>query len=257
MTSASAGSLLDGVDGVLLDIDDTLVDTRAAFGAGIAAIAAAYLPHLGRDEVAQALAMWRADASGHYRRHTRGELTSPQQRMLRARELHERFGGPALDEASFAAWDEVWRDGFEGAWRAHDDAAATVRALREAGYAVGALTNAVADLSERKLARCGLADDVPLLVSLDTLGFGKPDPRVFHQACRRLGTAPGRTAYVGDELDTDALAASAAGLRGIWLDRPGARRGGVHLEDPDVAREEGIAVIGSLSELAGGSSSRS
>jgi putative hydrolase of the HAD superfamily len=60
-----------------------------------------------------------------------------------------------------------------------------------------------------------------VLVGVDTLGVGKPDPRVFAEACRRLGTAPGRTAYVGDELDVDARAATAAGLLGIWLDRPG------------------------------------
>ncbi|WP_235866002.1 HAD family hydrolase [Serinibacter arcticus] len=139
--------------------------------------------------------------------------------------------------------------GFEGGWRVHDDVADLLVRLAEAGLAVGALTNAVGDLSARKLARCGLADTVPLLVSLDTFGVGKPDPRVFLEACRLLGTSPERTVYVGDELDTDALAATAAGLRGIWLDRPGTRRGGVHLEDPGVAREAGIAVVGSLDAL--------
>ncbi|WP_235866001.1 hypothetical protein [Serinibacter arcticus] len=86
--------VLDDVDGVLLDIDDTLVDTRAAFGTGLAAIAEVYLPHLGEDERARALELWRADASGYYRRHTRGELTASEQRLLRARELHAAFGAP-------------------------------------------------------------------------------------------------------------------------------------------------------------------
>lgn len=178
------------IRGVLLDIDDTLVDTRGAFGAALAAVAEVYLPE-GVD-VERVVAMWRADASGHYRRHTRGELTAGQQRLARAQEVHAAFGGPPLDEATFPAWDEVFRTGFRDGWRAHADALPTVRALREAGYAVGALTNAVGDLSADKLERVGLAEDVPLLVTLDTLGFGKPDPRVFQEACVRLGTEPGR-----------------------------------------------------------------
>lgn len=238
------------IRGVLLDIDDTLVDTRGAFGAALAAVAEVYLPE-GVD-VERVVAMWRADASGHYRRHTRGELTAGQQRLARAQEVHAAFGGPPLDEATFPAWDEVFRTGFRDGWRAHADALPTVRALREAGYAVGALTNAVGDLSADKLERVGLAEDVPLLVTLDTLGFGKPDPRVFQEACVRLGTEPGETAYVGDELDIDALAALRAGLGlGVWLDRPGTRRGGPHLEDPAAAEEHGAAVIASLTELPG------
>ena len=79
---------------------------------------------------------------------------------------------------------------------------------------------------------------------MDTLGFGKPDPRVFLEACRRLGTDPARTAYVGDEPDVDAAAARDAGLVGVWLDRPGARRRPV-----DEATLDGVTVIRSLTEL--------
>ena len=95
-----------------------------------------------------------------------------------------------------------------------------------------------------KLEAVGLAADVPMLVGVDTLGVGKPDPRVFVEACRRLGTAPGRTVYVGDELDIDAQAASAAGLLGVWLDRPGPRRIEVSAEEIAAA---GVATISSLS----------
>lgn len=80
-------------------------------------------------------------------------------------------------------------------------------------------------------------------------GSGKPDPRVFAEACRRLGTDPARTAYVGDELDVDARGALAAGLVGVWLDRPGTRRGGPHPEDPASARASGVHVVHGLADL--------
>ncbi len=128
-------------------------------------------------------------------------------------------------------------------------------ALAGAGVRVGSLTNARVELQTRKLAAAGLAD-VPLLVGVDTLGFGKPDPRVFAEACRRLGTDPARTAYVGDELDVDARGALAAGLVGVWLDRPGTRRGGPHPEDPASARASGVHVVHGLDDLPRRSASR-
>jgi putative hydrolase of the HAD superfamily len=92
----------------------------------------------------------------------------------------------------------------------------------------------------------GLAESVPMLVGVDTLGYGKPDPRVFVEACRVLGTDPARTAYVGDELDVDAVAARRAGLVGVWLDRPGPRR--VPVSEAEVSAA-GVLVVRGLDEL--------
>ncbi|TNV42982.1 HAD family hydrolase, partial [Corallococcus exiguus] len=114
------------------------------------------------------------------------------------------------------------------------------------------VTNAPAEQQHAKIAAVGLADLLGTVVAVDSIGVGKPDARVFHEACRRVGADPGATLYVGDELDTDALGAAEAGLRGVWLDRPGRRRGGPHEVTPDRlarAREAGVAVVGSLTEL--------
>ncbi|GIG27619.1 HAD family hydrolase [Cellulomonas marina] len=243
-----AGALVGQVDGVLLDVDDTLVDTRSAFAAAVDAVCRQWLPHLDADGRAAALALWRADPEGHYRAYTRGETDADTQRRRRAEGLQAAFGGARLGDTGYAAWVEVFWSTFEDAWSAHADAVPLLATLRAAGLPSGAVTNADAALQTRKLARCGLGE-VDVLVTLDTLGVGKPDPRVFHEGCRRLGTAPARTLYVGDEADVDALAAVAAGLVGVWLDRPGERRGGPAHEDPDAVREQGAHVVRSLTEL--------
>ncbi len=245
MTSGAAVSQQHArvVDGVLFDVDDTLVATREAFRVALAAVLDRYAP--GAD-VDAALATWRADVGGHYRAYTRGERTFRDQRMTRANELHATVGGPVLDDAAYDEWNAHFEDGFAAGWVAHDDADAVLARLLDAGVVVGALTNARTDYQTTKLARAGLGDRLEVLVGVDTLGFGKPDPRVFLEACRRLGTAPARTAYVGDEHDVDALAARAAGLVGVWLDRPGPRRVPV-----DPAGVTGVSVIASLDELPG------
>lgn len=239
------------VDGVLFDIDDTLVDTRAAFAAAIDAVAAVHLPHLPAERYADVLALWRSDPNGHYRAYTRGEAGFDAQRMARANELQAAFGGEHLDDAGYAAWKDVFWGTFQRSWAVHDDVGPVLDGLAAAGVPVGAVSNAEAALQTAKLAAVGLGDRVPMLVGVDTLGVGKPDPRVFLEGCRLLGTDPARTAYVGDELDVDAGGAAAAGLVGVWIDRPGARRGGPHPEDPGLARDRGLVVVRGLGELPG------
>lgn len=233
------------IEGVLFDIDDTLVDTRQAFASAIATVARVWLPGLPEEHHPAVLARWRSDPHGHFRAYTRGELDFETQRRRRADDLQATFGGAPFDEPGYAAWLELFWGTFTRSYVAHPDARPAIDDLRALGVRIGALTNAARAHQEEKLVLTGYPD-VPLLVSVDTLGFGKPDPRAFAEACRRLGTEPGRTAYVGDELDVDAMGASAAGLTGVWLDRPGARPGG---EVPDATRTAGVRVIASLAEL--------
>jgi len=245
-TGLSTTTGTDVVDGVLFDIDDTLVDTHGAFRQALAGIIAVYLPDLPAQRHGEVLALWRADSNGYFRRYANGTMGQEAQRMARANQVQETFGGAILDEAAYQDWDALFEDGLQGAWAAHDDAVQVVEELRAVGIAVGALSNAPVAYQLRKLERAGL-DTVPLLVGLDTLGFGKPDPRVFIEACRLLGTDPARTAYVGDELDIDAQAAARAGLVGIWLDRPGSRRHAM-TDDDDVAAA-GVVVVRGLDGL--------
>lgn len=237
---------LDGLDGVLFDIDDTLVATREAFGHAWSATARRYLPGLPPERDAELVTMWREDVHGHYSAYTRGEVGYVEQRLARANEVHAAFGGPVLDAGTFDEWDAVFDGGFRAAWAAHDDASAVIDALLAAGLAVGALSNASVAYQTDKLERADLLARVPMLVGVDTLGFGKPDPRVFVEACRLLGTEPARTAYVGDELDVDAVAARDAGLVGVWIDRPGGRRHAI--SDAEIAAAD-VTTIASLAEL--------
>ena len=208
------------IRGVLLDVDDTLVDTRGAFRHALLRVADEYLRDgLDPDDVVR---FWREDRSGWYRAHTRGEMTHREQRMRRANELHAAYGGPAMDEAAYDIWDAGFERHFREGWRAFDDVTALLDALDEAGLPYGAVTNADSAYQRLKLDACGLSR-VPVLVGVDTFGVGKPDPRVFLEGALRLGVDPSDAVYVGDEPDIDARAAAEVGLVGVWRDRPGTR----------------------------------
>ncbi|MDD6374032.1 MAG: HAD family hydrolase [Bifidobacteriaceae bacterium] len=209
------------VKAVVFDIDDTICDSTNAFRMGIDLVIEHYMPALDPQQRDEAYRLWCADPNGHYRSYTRGECNFDEQRMARANELNRHFGGPVISKQEyFDTWKPLFWDTFCANWRAHDDVRPCLDALRTAGIALGAISNASSQLQQRKLKACGCAGEVPLLVTMDTFGFGKPDRRVFDEAARKLGLETGEVAYVGDEFDIDAQAACVAGMRGFWIDRP-------------------------------------
>ncbi len=75
-----------------------------------------------------------------------------------------------------------------------------------------ALSNGNADLGQTGIARWFRGS-----LSAREAGVAKPDPRIFRQACQRLGQAPVAVLHIGDDLRADVLGARAAGLRAAWL----------------------------------------
>ncbi len=102
---------------------------------------------------------------------------------------------------------------------------------------LGSVTNGNADLQA-----IGLAHHFQVSVAAHQLGFAKPDPAIFHFACRALQVAPADALYVGDDLLLDVRAAQQAGLRAVWLNRTGSTAHLEHGVTPD-------AICGNFDEL--------
>lgn len=83
------------------------------------------------------------------------------------------------------------------------------------------LTNGDHEQQTDKLTRIGLVDLCGPVLAAGALGAAKPDVRAYRHACGYLGIDARRTLMVGDNYALDVLAARAAGLRAIHLDRNG------------------------------------
>ncbi|UBH24184.1 HAD family hydrolase [Micrococcus porci] len=239
------------VDGVLFDLDDTLLDLRGAQLPAFAETVRAQWPDAPPAEAGvfvRAADHFAADRSGHYQRYIAGELDFAGQRLARARDALAVLGAPgAVAEPDPALWTDEYEVRVRAHWALFDDVVPTLATLRSSGVALGIVTNNVEAYQRAKADALGL-EAITVLVGSDSAGAPKPDPAPFLEACRRMGTTPGRTACVGDSLSHDVRGARAAGLVPVWLRRGAGAADGGGEGRWDAA--EGAWTIGGLGALA-------
>lgn len=91
-----------------------------------------------------------------------------------------------------------------------------VRALREAGIPWGIVTNG--GLYQRdKLRNAGLAGLPTAVVISEVVGMWKPAPGIFQHALRLIGSAPAATLFVGDNPEADIAGAAGVGMPTAWV----------------------------------------
>jgi HAD superfamily hydrolase (TIGR01509 family) len=86
-------------------------------------------------------------------------------------------------------------------------------------YRLGVASSSPLELIEYALDLAGLRGHFTEVISSDDVALGKPEPQVYLEACRRLGTAPARAAAVEDS-SNGLKAAHAAGLAVIAIPHP-------------------------------------
>jgi HAD superfamily hydrolase (TIGR01549 family) len=122
------------------------------------------------------------------------------------------------DQAAHAVYD-VYQDTRH--WALFADVQPTLQALRDAGVAMGIVSDWGHGL-EAIILELELGGYLQGLVVSSRLGVSKPDPSVFQMALARLGARAEGTLYIGDTYVKDVLGARAAGLMPVLLDRAAA-----------------------------------
>lgn len=223
-------------DTVLFDLDDTLLDGDAAWHSGIARLLAR-CPQVDRDAARLA---WDAAFERHFPVYLAGEMTFVEHQAARMRSWAALVDVP-LPAGTELDWFGDYLAGYSAGWAAFEDVAPCLAAL--AGMRFGVITNGESVQQRAKIAALGLTEAFAVVVASGDIGIAKPDPRIFRHAVRQLGTAPERCVFVGDRRDTDALAATAAGMKGVWLNRTTASG------DPVLVAGEEVPEIATLAEL--------
>ncbi|MHA7180929.1 HAD family hydrolase [Arthrobacter sp. MDB2-24] len=255
MTPAGAGQAAaggPGVDGVLFDIDETLVDLEQAMGHTLQSIPDPALDHLSDDDWVRYKALYTGDPQRHYDRFLAGELTFEEQRVHRIRHARAGFTREPFLGQTADAWVRAYEQMLPLHFRAYDDVVPLLDELDARGIPYGAVSNNVHDYQRAKLDRAGL-HRIAVLVGIDAVGVAKPDPAIYREGARLIGTAPERTLYVGDNRLIDAVGARSAGLVGVWLDRTGMRGEPGTVSAPDASGDP-VGLSGGAGNPLGSSS---
>jgi len=202
---------------VFFDIDATLFDTRGAMTRAVEMFASERRGELG-GSVQELCDAWVDAAHLHFERYLAGEIGHQEGRVEAMKDLFARWGR-RLSQAEAEAAAGQYARLYEASFRLMPDARACLDALT--GVDMGIISNGDGPTQRSKLARTGALDRFAPVIISGEVGVVKPATEIFLIACRAARRRPEQCVYVGDRLETDARAAAAAGMRGVWLDRKG------------------------------------
>lgn len=201
---------------VLFDLDDTLHDDTYAFTSAAEEVAREIALERGVDAFALKRA-YVAEAEGFWHRLT------PEQLRTRLSGLREAMWNSALERVGIADPNLAQRSAANYAeyrkkyFTVFPGAIELLRALRERGCKLGILTNGFSETHREKIKLLQIGEYFDAVFIADEVGMIKPDPLLFAHACTTLGSAPARSAMVGDRYERDVRGALEAGLYAVWL----------------------------------------
>ena len=197
---------------VLFDLDDTLFDHRRSARAALQAVHSRHAADLDYAAFER--------HHGIYLEEMHVEVLAGRIGLDEAR--RERFRrvflalGVTLDPAAVDAVASAYRSGYMTSRRALDGAVSLLTALRPHAR-IAIVTNNLLEEQQDKLAYCGLAPLVDVLVASEDVGVSKPDPEIFRIALARAGAVASEAVMVGDAWVNDIRGARSAGIRAVWF----------------------------------------
>ena len=206
------------IRGIGFDLDNTLFDHRGAAAAGMSSL----LHKRGwvYEGESDLETIWQQIEQKYFSEYVAGNMTLAEHRRERMREFLA-IANIHVTGADLNGLFDDYLEEYSNSWTAYSDALPVLETLRESGYALAVLTNGQQDQQERKLAKMGLSHFFTSVLAIGKVTHPKPDARAFLQMCASLECEPEEVVYVGDDPQVDAVAATRAGLHGVWLNRDG------------------------------------
>ena len=208
---------MDSVDGLVFDLDNTLLDRYSAFVGVAESFYEEYLRPAAlaeRDEAVETMVRW--DGDGYNER----------EGMLR-RWISE-WPDVGLDMESLRTW---YRAEMERQVRPDEEVNGFLARLNERQVPWGIVTNG-SPSQHGKCRAAGLDKLAGFIIVSEEAGYRKPDPRIFRDALEATGLAnPEQVMFVGDNPLADIDGAKRFGMKAAWVRR--SRSYPVDLEPPD------------------------
>ncbi len=204
---------------IWFDIDDTLVDFRRN---SLTALHVTYR-QFGLESLFGSAQAWvdcyhkhNADVWRDYEAGVIDERTLRTRRFIRP--LVEAGMPEIIARQKAPEMDQAYLDTLAREPHTIGGAAPTLKALKNMGYTIGALSNGFDGIQQLKLTACGLDGYIDHVVVSEAVGAAKPARGIFEAAMQMAGsTDPAENLMVGDNPATDIAGALAAGWRAAYL----------------------------------------
>ena len=112
---------------------------------------------------------------------------------------------------------DTWYQPFAGELGIYEDTESTLKALRQKGFRLAAITNSAwsGELIEGDLERFNIAHFFETVIVSSDIGCRKPDPVIFERVLRELGLDASECIFVGDRLIEDIQGAQRIGMKAV------------------------------------------
>ena len=205
------------VDGLIFDLDDTLLDRQATFVRVAGNLYKEYLcatASITRDDAVAMMVLW--DGHGYTNRNE----------ML-TRWLNE-WPEAGFDMGSLVQW---YYSEMERQVQPDLEVNRFLAFLNDRQVPWGIVTNG-SRYQHRKCRAAGLDKLAPFIIVSEEAGYAKPDPRIFRDALKVTGLeSPDQIMFIGDNPLNDIDGAKRFGMKAAWIRR--GRQYPVDLQPPD------------------------
>lgn len=203
------------IEGVIFDIDGTLVDHHLAIKNGIEEFYKEYFSD-SEIELEEFKEIWEEEHDKYVEQFLDGEVTFEEQRVLRVKGVFER-AGKDIDKKTAREYFDFYLDAYERSWELFEDVIDCLDSLD--GYRLAVLSNGDSSQQRQKLGDTGIELYFEEIVISGDIGIAKPEKPVFDEIVEKLGVDHGGCVYVGDSYDADFVGADNAGMIACLIDR--------------------------------------
>jgi putative hydrolase of the HAD superfamily len=203
---------LDGVKGILIDLDDTLYAYEPCHKQALASCCQHFIQQKGSPQVDSANFY---DTYNNSRQHVLNRLT-PQgccrSRLLAFQYMFEQWG---MSQAYIHAltYDQLYWSSFMKAMKIDPQALEFISSAKALNIKIAVVSDMLMSTQVEKLKILNITHLVDYLVTSEECGYEKPTSIMFETALKKLQCPASQAIMIGDNFDKDIIGAQNLGLR--------------------------------------------